>query len=49
LIDAETTGDVAEYDYFVDDPSLSVEQPSKHSPSFDHPDIAYFSLLLALE
>jgi hypothetical protein len=48
-IDAETAGDAAEYDYLADDPSLSVEQPGKHSPLFDHPDIAYFYLLLALE
>jgi hypothetical protein len=40
-IDAETTGDTAKYDYLTDDPSLSVEQPGKHSPLFDHPDIAY--------
>jgi hypothetical protein len=47
--DAETAGDTAEYDYCVDDPSLSVEQPGKHSSLFDHPDIAYFYILLALE
>jgi hypothetical protein len=40
--DAVTAGDTVEYDYYADDPSLSVEQPGKHSPLFDHPDIAYF-------
>jgi hypothetical protein len=30
--DAETAGDTVEYDYYADDPSLSVEQPGKHSP-----------------
>jgi hypothetical protein len=39
--DAETAGDTVEYDYLADDPSLSVELPGKHSPLFDHPDIAY--------
>ena len=39
--DAETAGDTVENDYYADDPSLSVEQPGKHSPLFDHPDIAY--------
>ena len=48
-IDANTAGDTAEFDYVADDPSLSVEQLGKHSPLLDHPDIAYFSLLLALE
>jgi hypothetical protein len=48
-IDADTAGDPAEYDYYADDPSVSVEQPGKHSPLFDHPDIAYIYLLLALE
>jgi hypothetical protein len=38
--DAETAGDTVENDYYADDPSLSVEQPGKHSPLFDHPDIA---------
>jgi hypothetical protein len=30
--DAETAGDTVENDYYADDPSLSVEQPGKHSP-----------------
>jgi hypothetical protein len=47
--DVETAGDTVENDYYTDDPSLSVEQPGKHSPLFDHPDIAYSYLLLALE
>ena len=33
-IDPETADGAAEYDYFIDDPSLSVEQPGKHSPLF---------------
>jgi hypothetical protein len=37
------------YGYVVDDQIISTELPGKHSPLFDHPDIAYFYLLLALE
>jgi hypothetical protein len=48
-IDPETATDVAVYAYVIDEPSLSTELPGKHSPLIDHPDIAYFSLLLALE
>ena len=48
-IDPETAADVAEYVYVIDEPSLSTELPGKPSPLFDHPDIANFSLLLALE
>ena len=48
-MDPETAADAAEYNYVVDDQTISIELPGKHSPSFDHPDIAYFSLLLALE
>jgi hypothetical protein len=48
-IDPETADNAAVYNYFVDDQTISIELPGKHSPSFDHPDIAYFSLLLALE
>jgi hypothetical protein len=35
-----TATDVAVYGYVVDEPSLSTEQLGKHSPLFDHPDIA---------
>jgi hypothetical protein len=37
---AVTAGGTVENDYYADDPSLSVEQPGKHSLPFDHPDIA---------
>jgi hypothetical protein len=49
LIDPKTAADVAMYDYVIDDQTISIELPVKHSPLFDHPDIAYFYLLLALE
>ena len=48
-IDTETADDAAEYDYFVDDQTPSVELPGKQN-HLDHSDTAYsFSLLLALE
>jgi hypothetical protein len=37
------------YGYVVDDQIISTELPDKHSPLFDHPDIADFYLLFALE
>jgi hypothetical protein len=37
------------YGYIIDDQIISTELLGKHSPLFHHPDIAYFSLLLALE
>jgi hypothetical protein len=46
---AEAAGDTVEYDYLADDQIISTELPGKHSLPFDHPDIAYFYLLLALE
>ena len=48
-IDAETADDVSVYDYVIDEPSLSAEQPGKQTPLTHAYITHYFSLMLALE